>query len=338
MTRHSSARLGVRIAGTGSALPRRTYTNVDLESMMETSHDWIVQRTGIHERRVYDARSGESSEKLGADALRAALADARLEARELDLVIAATMSADMPTPAASCVIASEVGCAEAAAFDLNAACCGFVFALNMAHEFVSGGQARSVAVIGVDTITRFVDFSTHGRSAAILFGDAAAAVVLRADDDPERGMLAQAMHSDGGRACHLFIPTRRENFYAAVPFDESSIDRIVMNGQAVFKFAVTKFPEVIAETLSKAGIAARDVDLFVCHQANTRILETARERFGIDADRLPMNIDRFGNTVGASVPLLFDELKRSGRVQDGQTVMFLAFGAGLTWGSSLWKL
>jgi 3-oxoacyl-[acyl-carrier-protein] synthase-3 len=305
---------------------------------MDTSDEWIVQRTGIRERWVFDRSAGETTETLGARALTAALADARVSAGEVDLVIAATMTAEMPTPSAACVIANTVGCGDAGAFDLNGACCGFVFALNMAGEFVRSGQARTVAVVGADTITQFVDFSTRGRNAAILFGDAASAVILRATDDLSKGMLAQSMHADGGRARSLFIPERREHFYDPAAYDEPNLSRIQMNGQAVFKFAVTKFPEVIQETLDRAGLRADEVDLYVCHQANTRILEAARERFGLDAERLPINIDRYGNTVSASAPLVFDELKKAGRIREGQRVMFLAFGAGLTWGASLWQV
>lgn len=333
-----SSPVGVRIVGTGAAVPSKKMTNADLERLMDTSDEWIVQRTGIRERRIFDRAAGETTETLGTRALQAALADAKMQPTEVDLVIAATMTADLPTPSAACLIANQAGCGSTGAFDLNGACCGFVFTLNMAHEFIRGGQAKTVAVIGTDTITRFVDFTTYGRNAAILFGDAAGAFILRADDDPNRGLVAQTMHADGGRGCHLYIPTRREHFYEQKDADDRAINRVHMNGQAVFKFAVTKFPEVIEETLNLAQIKAGDVDLYVCHQANARILEAARERFGLSHECLPVNMERYGNTVAASVPLLFDELRREGRVKDGSLVMFLGFGAGLTWGSSLWRV
>lgn len=331
-------RVGVRIAGCGSAVPQRLVTNQELESLMDTSDEWIVQRTGIRERRVADRASGETTEILGAMALRAALTDARLAPADVDLVLTTTMTASMPTPSSACMISNEVGCGAAGAFDLNGACCGFVFGLNVAHELIRGGMARTVALVGTDTLTQFVEFSTLCRNSAILFGDAASAMILRADDDTTRGVIAQAMHADGGRACHLYIPRAKEDFYNPADYDPRLVNRVHMNGQAVFKFAVLKFPEVIQETLDKAGLMAGDVDLYVCHQANTRILEAARERFGLAPERLPINIDRYGNTVAASIPLLFDELKRAGRIHEGQRVMFLAFGAGLTWGASLWKI
>ncbi len=330
--------VGVRIVGTGAVVPSKKLTNADLERLMDTSDEWIVQRTGIRERRIFDRDAGESSETLGTKALLLALEDAKVKATDVDLVIAATMTADMPTPSAACLIAHHAGCGETGAFDINGACCGFVFTLNMAHELIRGGQAKTVAIVGTDTITRHVDFTTYGRNAAILFGDAAGAFILRADPDPSIGMQAQTMRADGGRACHLYIPTRRENFYNPAEFDERGIDRVHMNGQAVFKFAVTKFPQVIEATLKSAEIKASDVDLYVCHQANARILEAARERFGLSREQLPVNMEHYGNTVAASVPLLFDELRREGRVKEGSLVMFLGFGAGLTWGSSLWRV
>jgi 3-oxoacyl-[acyl-carrier-protein] synthase-3 len=341
----------VRISGVGAALPDSVMSNARLERVMDTSDEWILQRTGIRERRRYDPDAAESTSSLAAAALRTALHNARLNAADLDLIVCATMTPDMPTPSVACTVADAVGCRHIGAVDLNAACSGFVFALNFAHEMIRGGLYRRVALLGVDTITRFCDYSTFGRGAAILFGDGAGAFILDAVDPaihhanparptparPTPGLIAQAMHSDGGGAKTLFIPCRLDQFYQDQP-DERKIERIQMNGQAVFKFAVSKFPEVIQETLDLAGLTPADVDHFVCHQANARILESARERFGLAPDKLHINIDRLGNTVAASCPLVFDELVRAGRVHPGQRVMFIAFGAGLTWGASLWQL
>ncbi len=331
------AHRGVRITGSGSALPERRLTNADLEKLMDTSDEWIVQRTGITERRVFDPSKGPSTSDLGAEALKAALADAGAAPTDLDLLLVATMTGDMPTPGVGPTVAARLGCDQLGAMDINAACSGFVFALNVAHEMVRGGRYRRVGVIGVDTITRFVDYSTYGRGAAILFGDAGSAFVIEADADEKLGLIAESMHTDGHGAKHLFIPCHAGQFYDEA-FDERKVSRVQMNGQAVFKFAVKKFPEVIEQTLEKAGLGAADVDHYVCHQANARILEAARERFGLEPERLTVNIDRYGNTVAASCPLVFDELKRAGRVRPGQKVMFIAFGAGLTWGASLWQL
>ena len=329
---------GVVIRGSGAALPPRRLTNADLEKVMDTSDEWIVQRTGISERRIADIPAGQTAATLAQQALAAALADAGLAPTDLDLIVTATMTADMPTPGVSCLVAAGLGCGQIGAFDINGACSGFVFSLNVVHELIRSGRYRRVALIGSDTITRHVDYSTFGRSAAILFGDAACAFVLEASDDASKGLIAESMHSDGHGAKHLLIPCAPRDFHDPADFDERKINRVQMAGQAVFKFAVSKFPEVIQETLDLAGLKAEDVDHYVCHQANARILEAARARFGLDPERLTVNIDRYGNTVAASAPLVFDELKRSGRIRAGQRVMFIAFGAGLTWGSSLWQL
>lgn len=340
LNRPAPVRRGVRIVGSGSALPEHRLTNEELMKVMETSHDWIVQRTGIHERRRRDPDALYPSSELGAGALKAALDDAGMAPTDLGLILCATMTPDSPTPAVSCRIAATLRCGNIGAMDINAACSGFVFTLSTAHELVAGGLYDSVAVVGVDTVTRHCDYSTFGRGAAILFGDGAGAVVIKRDDDHAKGMLAQAMHSDGDGARSLYIPCGIGQVIDpedGVP-DPRMDDKIQMNGRSVFKFAVSKFPEVIEETLDLAGLKAADVDHFVCHQANARILESARERFGLPESKLRINIDRLGNTVAGSCPLVYDELNKEGLIQDGQRVMFIAFGAGLTWGASLWQV
>ncbi|MBO6740704.1 MAG: ketoacyl-ACP synthase III [Phycisphaerales bacterium] len=332
------ASIGVRILGSGLCLPEKRLTNADLEACMDTSDEWIVKRTGITERRRADWDNGEKTSVLATKALREALSTAKIDPSELDLILVATMTPDTPTPSVSCIVAREIGAGNIAAIDINAACSGFVYTMNVADTMVRSGMYRTVAVIGADCVTRHIDYSTYGRGAAILFGDAAAAVVLRADDNPGVGMIAQRMHSDGAGSKHLFIPEHCSDFPDPDDFDERKLDKVQMNGQAVFKFAVSKFQQVINDTLEDAGLTADDIDHFVCHQANSRILESARERFGIPEEKLLVNIHKFGNTVSASAPLVFEELRRAGKVEAGQKVMFLAFGAGLTWGSSLWQL
>lgn len=329
---------GVRIAGSGSAVPDRRLTNADLEKLMDTTDEWIVQRTGIHERRMADRASGETTVRLATLALERALADAHMSATELDLIITATMTPNMACPPASCQIAHAVGAGLGGAFDLGGACCGFVYGLNVAHEMVRGGAYNTVALIGADTLTQHMDYSTPGRGTAILFGDAAGAVILRATDDPTKGIIAQAMHADGRGWKDIYLPRRPGDFPPDVPPDATKYNHLQMNGQTVFRFAVTTFSNLIEETLKKAGLKPTDVDMYVCHQSNARILNAARDRFGLPVDLLYINIDRYGNTVAASVPLCFDELRRSGRIREGQRVMFVAFGGGLTWSSSLWQV
>jgi 3-oxoacyl-[acyl-carrier-protein] synthase-3 len=260
-----------------------------------------------------------------------------MPATDLDLILVGTMTPECPTPSVACNVAHRIGAGQIGAMDLNAACSGFVFSLNLAHDLIRGGSYRTVAVVGADCITRHCDMTTYGRAVSVLFGDAAGAVVVQATDDASKGILAQAMHSDGGGARHLFIPSHMSDFPEGITGEERQLNCIQMNGQAVFKFAVTTFPKLIEQTLDMANVLAEDVDHYVCHQSNLRILDAARERFGLGPEKLHVNISKYGNTVGASVPLVLDDLAKAGRIKPGQKVMFLAFGAGLTWGSSLWQ-
>ena len=329
---------GVVIAGTGSAVPKRLVTNADLEQLMDTSDEWIVQRTGIRERHVHDREGGETTSTLATTASRRAIEAAGIDAVDLDLIVCGTMTPDMPTPSVGCIVANRIGAGQIAAMDVNAACSGFVYAINTAHALMAGGQYRNALVIGVDCITQHCDFSTLGRATSVLFGDAAGACVLRATEDASRGLIAQAMHSDGGGAKHLYIPSRESDFFDHDEYDPRKVNQIMMHGPGVFKFAVSTFPRLIAQTLDAAGLNPGDVDHYVCHQSNARILAAARDRFGLPEAKMYVNIDRYGNTVAASVPLILDHQTRAGEIKPGEKVMLLAFGAGLTWASSLWQL
>jgi 3-oxoacyl-[acyl-carrier-protein] synthase III len=329
---------GVRILGTGSCLPDKKLTNADLERMMDTSDEWIVQRTGIRERRMIDPAKGESAMTLSATALRRALEDSRVEARDLDMIMVATVSMEMACPSTSCRVSEMVGAGTGACVDISAACCGFVYTVNMAHDLIRAGAHRTIAVVGCDVLTPLMEYTTEGRGTAILFGDAAGAAIVQATDDTSKGIIAQSMHADGSGWKHLYIPRQTRDFPPDVDPEGKKLGLMYMNGREVFKFAVTTFCDLIAETLEKAGVKAEDVDHYICHQSNARILEAARERFGLPREKLYVNIDRIGNTSAGSVPLCFDELRRAGRVKDGQIVMFVAFGGGLTWASSLWQL
>jgi 3-oxoacyl-[acyl-carrier-protein] synthase-3 len=334
----TAGRVGVRIAGTGSQLPSRVLSNADLERLMDTNDEWIVQRTGIRERRIIDKQAGECTSTLSTAAVRKALAAARMEASELDLIVCATMTPEMPCPATACLVSERIGAGNAGAMDLNAACSGFVFGLNLCHDLIRAGSYRNIALIGADTLSRHMNYCTAGRATAIIFGDAAGAVILRATDDSSLGLIAQAMHADGRGWKDIYIPYEDRDFPPGVTPDPSLKTYVQMNGAAVFKFAVGTFSNLIAETLDKGGVTPEQVDMYVCHQSNARILQSARERFGIPPEKLYVNIDRVGNTVAASVPLCLDELMQQGRIRPGMKVMFVAFGGGLTWGSSLWQL
>ncbi|MEL6328275.1 MAG: beta-ketoacyl-ACP synthase III [Planctomycetota bacterium] len=336
---------GVRIAGTGAYLPEKVLTNADLERLMDTSDEWIVQRTGVRERRICE--DGDSLAGISAAALKSALKSAGLKPSDLDLLIVGSVSSDMTCPSAACQVLDmlagdpEMDRGSAGAFDLTAACCGFVYGLNVAHEMIRGGAYKTVGVVGSEILSRFQQYDTAGRGTAIIFGDGAGAAILRATDDPSKGQLAQAMYSDGTRWKDLFIPNHEPRDFPGgtrATEDVLPLGYMRMNGRAVFRFAVGTFGDLIQETLDKAGVTAQDVSLFVCHQSNVRILDAARDRFGIPPERMPVNIDRLGNTSAASVPLLYNELVQSGRAREGELVMFVAFGAGLTWTSSLWRI
>lgn len=326
---------GVCIRGTGMYVPPDTITNADLEQMMDTSDEWIVQRTGISTR--HRAREDQSVRHLAVEAGRAILADAGLTIRDIDLLVLATVGAETTCPSTACRVVDDLGGGNAGAFDIVAACCGFVYGLNLAHNMIRCGSMKRAMVIGAETLTKLCEYTTRGRGTAILMGDGAAGVLLEADENPSRGILAQALHSDGSGWKDLFLPHQDRDFPDDYP-DRDMKGVLHMNGRAVFKFAVKTFGDLISDTLERAGVAADQVDMYICHQSNVRILEAARERFGIDKDRLYVNIDRYGNTSSASVPICLDELRKAGRVREGQKVMFVAFGGGLTWASSLWQL
>jgi 3-oxoacyl-[acyl-carrier-protein] synthase III len=334
--------VGIALVGTGSALPKTVVSNADLEKVMDTSDEWIVQRTGIKTRYRIDREQDESTYRLGAAALGKALEAARLSPSDLDLVICATMTPEMACPASACMIVDRLGAKNAGAFDLNAACSGFVYGLNVAHDLmkVGGGvgRYRTVGVVGADCLSTLMEYNTHGRGTAIIFGDGAGAAVLRVTDDASKGILAQAIHADGPGWKEIYVPQVPTDFPTGVSCDPGKYNHVQMNGAGVFKFAVGTFPELIQQTLDNAGLSAGDIDMFVCHQSNARILQAARDRFGLEEHKLYVNIERFGNTVGASVPLCLDELVRAGRITPGMKVMFVAFGGGLTWGSSLWQM
>lgn len=329
---------GVVISGTGSALPTSSLSNKDLEKVMDTSDEWIVQRTGISQRFRIDPTKGECTLSLSTEALNKALAAAGLKGSDLDHIIVATMTPEMACPATACRVAHHVGATRAGAFDLNAACSGFVYGLNVAHDLVKCGSYKHIGLVGADTVTNHMDYSNAGRSTAIIFGDGAGAAIISASPKAGTGILAQSMHCDGEGWKEIYIPQAPRDFPTGVVCDSSKYGKVQMNGAAVFKFAVGTFSDLIQDTLDKANVRPDEVDMYVCHQSNSRILTAARERFGIAEDKLYINIDRVGNTVGASVPLCLDELTRAGRIKPGHKVMFVAFGGGLTWGSSLWQL
>jgi 3-oxoacyl-[acyl-carrier-protein] synthase-3 len=329
------AAFGIRIAGVGSAVPDRRLTNADLERMVDTSDEWIVQRTGIRERRIVD-QATEGTYTLGRDALRRALDSAGMKATELDLVIFASVTAEMTCPSNACRVVDAIGAAPAGSFDLVAACCGYVYALNVAEALIRSGRHRTIAIIGCDAMSTACDYTE--RSVSILFGDAAGAAILTRDADASIGCLYQTLKSDGAMWPSLYIPHREQEIPPADRETPIRLGCLRMNGREVYKFAVTKFREVIEEALAETGLRVDQISQFICHQSNVRIIDAAIERLDLPREKVHINIDRYGNSSAGSVGLCFDQLWRAGKVKRGDTIMLVAFGGGLTWASSVWKL
>ena len=328
--------VGVRIAGTGRCVPEKVLTNFDLEKIMDTTDEWIVQRTGIRERRICQPEKGEGPVSLCTGALRDALKDARTDPAELDILIVASVTGEMTCPSTACRVAAEVGAMNAGAFDVLAACSGFLYAMQTAHAMIRSGQARTVAVVGCDVMTRALDYDNRG--VAILFGDSAGAAIFKATDDISRGQIAGILKADGRGWRDLYIPRKVCDLPAGVDPATIKLDTLQMNGREVYKFAVGTCGALIQQTLDAAGVTSDDVAMYVCHQSNARMLESARERYNIPPEKFYINIDRYGNCSSGSVPVCFDELRKMGKCAEGELVMFVAFGGGLTWAGSLWRL
>lgn len=319
-----------RIIGTGSYLPQKILSNFDLEKFLDTTDEWIVTRTGIRERRI--AAEGETTSDLATNAARRALEMAGVAPEELDLIIVGTISGDFPFPATACLVQHKLGATRAAAFDVSAACSGFIYALANAAKHLQLGPTRKALVIGAEVLSRIVDW--EDRNTCVLFGDGAGAVVLEAQES-DSGVLSSHLHSDGSLWELLYQP----GFGCRNPASEAGIKErlpyLRMQGNEVFKIAVRSLHEVAVEALEANGKSASELDLFLPHQANRRIIEATGRRLGLSESQVFINVDRFGNTSSASIPIALDEANRTGRIKEGDLVLFDAFGGGLTWASAL---
>jgi 3-oxoacyl-[acyl-carrier-protein] synthase III len=315
-----------RITGTGSYLPERVLTNADLEKLVETSDEWITSRTGIRERRI--AAEGETTGDLAFHAATRALEAAGVGASELDMIVLGTTTPDLIFPSTACLVQARLGANGCAAFDVNAACSGFMYALGIADKFIRCGQMKKILVIGAETLSRMVDWKD--RSTCVLFGDGAGAVVLEADNEP--GILTTLLHADGAYKHLLYNPV---GVSAGFKDDGRHGNTIMMGGNEVFRVAVRTLERVVDETLEAAGVHADDVDWLIPHQANLRIIHATAKRLSLPLERVVISIDRHGNTSSGSVPLALDEVIRSGKVQRGQNLLLEAFGGGFTWASAL---
>lgn len=317
------------IAGTGSYAPARVLTNADLERMVATSDEWIRERTGIRERRI--AATGEACSDLAVQAGKRALTSAGVAATELDMILVATCTGDYPLPATACLVQHQLGATKAAACDLSAACCGFVYALSVADAYVKNGM-RHVLVIGSEVMSAITDWTD--RNTCVLFGDGAGAVVVSASDG-ERGILSTHLRSDGTLCELIMVPGGGSRTPLSEQVIAERLQYIKMKGNETFKVAVRTLEEIARATLSANDLRVEDLDLYVPHQANVRILKAVMERLGLPIEKVMLNVDRYGNTSAASIPIALDEAVREGRIKDGSLVMLGAFGAGLTWASAV---
>ncbi|MDR3677171.1 MAG: ketoacyl-ACP synthase III [Acidobacteriota bacterium] len=320
------------VLGTGSALPEKVITNADLEKLVETSDQWIKDRTGIRERR--QAAPNETTSSLSVKAARLALERAGIKATDLDLIICSTISPDMPLPSTAALIQRELGAHGCCAFDLAAACSGFLFGMTVAEQFIRTGASTRVLVIGAELLSRYLDYKD--RATCVIFGDGVAAAVFGRVEPPS-GILAHELHTEGQYADHLFIPAGGTAMPASCQTVEQGSHFIKMRGNELFKVAVRNLEDVSRKVLEKAGLTTNDIDLFIPHQANQRITEAVRERLGLSSEKVYSNIARIGNTSSASIPICLDECAQTGRLKKGDLVLMSAFGAGVTWGAVLMR-
>ncbi len=314
-----------RITATGSYLPSKVLTNRELESMVDTTDEWIHSRTGIRQRHV--AADGELTSDLALEASRAALAKAGIAPEALDLIVVATTTPDMVFPSTACILQAKLGARDCPAFDVQAVCSGFIYALATADQFIRSGQYRNALVVGAEIYSRILDWKD--RSTCVLFGDGAGAVVLRRDRAP--GIIATRLHADGSYAKMLSVPG------SVCGGQVSGRPLLQMDGQAVFKFAVRALDEIVVETLAAANLRKSDIDWLVPHQANIRIIQATAKKLGLSMERVVLTVERHANTSAASIPLALDEAVRDGRIRTGQHVLMEGVGGGFTWGAVLAK-
>ena len=317
-----------RICGTGSYVPEKTVSNDDLARIVDTSDEWIRERTGVARRHVAEQDTVVS---MGAEAARLALENAGISPEEVDLILMATSSSNVIFPSAACSVQKEIGAVHAGGLDVSAACTGFLSVFQIGLAYIQAGMARTVLLIGAECLSRLVNW--EDRSTCILFGDGAGAAVLRADE--EASCLQTVFHSDGTKGWTLTCDSRHKEGAKDLSKDPSTYIR--MDGREVFKFALTRVPEAVREVLEKAELSTDDISWFLLHQANIRIIEGVAKRLRLGMERFPSDMEEYGNTSAASIPILLDEMNRSGKLERGQKIVMSGFGAGLTWGACVFE-
>jgi len=325
-----STEIRTKIAGLGSFLPKKVLTNFDLEKIVETSDEWIRSRTGIQERRVVD--KGIPTSDLASEAAREALANAGLTAEDIDLIVVATITQDMPFPSTACVIQQKIGAINAACFDLSAACSGFPYALTVADCMIRAGQHKKALVIGAEALSPFIDWTD--RSTCVLFGDGAGACVLVSSAQKNQGLIANYLGSDGSYVDILKIPAGGSAIPPSVESVQGKLHTVKMIGSEVFKIAVRTMCDAVIEITKRVGKEVKDIDLLIPHQANMRILQAAAERLEIPMEKVFVNLDRYGNMSAASTAVALHEALKKGMIHPGSNIVLVAFGSGLTWASN----
>lgn len=324
--------LKAKIIATGSYLPEKRLTNFDLEKMIDTSDDWITERTGIKERRI--AEDGQSTSDLAYEASKNALRQAGLEADDLDLIIVATVTGDMIFPATACLLQNLLSAKKAAAFDINAVCSGFVYGLSVANSFIRAGTYKRILLVGAEIYSRIIDW--EDRTTCILFGDGAGAVILEATDG-DSGIISTRLCSDGSLWEILTLPGGGSKYPTSEETIRKRLHFLKMNGKEIFKAAVKALQTLVDDTLKENNLKPSQLSVLILHQANLRIIQAAAARLGLPMDKVVVNIDKYGNTSAASVPIALDEVVRAGKVKEGDYILLEAFGGGLTWASALIK-
>ena len=321
------------VLGTGSELPAKVVTNRDLEKFVDTSDEWITVRTGIKERRVLE--EGKGNAEMAFHAAVRALEDAGMEANDLDAIVMGTCTPDYPFPSSACVLEDMLGARHAFSFDVNAACSGFLNALAVSDSFIRTGMAQNALVVGSDALSRLLNW--EDRATCILFGDGAGAVVLGASENANRGILSTRLRTDGSYVKTLYVPAGGSRKPANSETVRNKEHTITMNGKEVFKVAVRSMEEISRQALDDAGVPIDELSLVIPHQANRRIIVALAERLGIPMEKIVINLDKYGNTSAASVPVALDEARREGRIRPGDIVLLNAFGAGFAWGAAVIK-
>lgn len=321
-----------RIISTGSYAPEKILTNFDLEKMVETTDEWITERTGIKERRIVNGN--QTASDLAYEASKVALERASLKAGDIDLLITATITGDMPFPSTACILQDKIGAKNAAAFDLNAACSGFLYGLYVADSFIRSGMHKRILVVGTEVLSTITDW--EDRTTCVLFGDGAGAVVVEPTEE-DRGIISMSINSDGGMWELLYMPGGGSRYPSSKDSVEKKLHFIKMKGNETFKFAVRTLEDLVVRILEENKLKPSQLTLLIPHQANLRIIQATADRLGIPMDKVLVNLDKYGNTSAASIPIALDEAVSKGRIKDGDYILLEAFGGGITWASALIK-